>query len=226
MEEFNLPYTTIVNKVIPKNSFDAYTTSKQKKLFADLVQRITWTHKLSPETTNLPGKDIKELQIFKIELKSQEKIDSILLAIDKAIPYTIIFVVIVDQQMYVSTSVKHSHPVNEDNAVIDWTFRSEWGPIDENKYNLSLKKSLDAAYLSLCVQLSDRSGMGMKSIQELVELCKLVDDLTKEVNRLKVAITGCRQFNQKVKLNVELLALENQLSFLINKGSVHTPNKI
>jgi hypothetical protein len=227
MIAFDLPYTTIVNRVIPKNSFDAYTTAKQKKLLADLVQRITWTHKLSLETTNLPGKGIKEIQIFKIELKTQEKIDSILLAIDKAIPYPIIFVVIVDQQMFVSTSVKHPHPVNEDNAVIDWTFKSEWCPINENKYNLSLKKSLDAAYLSLCVQLSDRAGMGMKSIQELVELSKLVDDLTKEVNRLKVAITGCRQFNQKVKLNVELLALENQLSILINKkGSVHTPNKI
>ena len=225
MEEFNLPYTTIVNKVIPKNSFDAYTTSKQKKLLADLVQRITWTHKLSTETINLFGKGVKEIQIFKIELKSQEKIDSILLAIEKAIPYAIIFVIIADQQMYISTSVKHAHPVNEDNAVIDWTFRSEWGPIDENKYNLSLKKSLDAAYLSICVQLSDSTGMGKKSIQELVEFSTLVDDLTKNVNKLKVAITGCKQFNQKVKLNVELIALENQLSTLINKnGSIHTPN--
>ena len=47
MEYFNLPDATRVNRVVPKNAFDKYTNSKQKKRFKDVVQRISWTNKLS-----------------------------------------------------------------------------------------------------------------------------------------------------------------------------------
>jgi hypothetical protein len=93
MEIFKLPASTTVQKVIPKNAFDAYTRSKQKKLFTDLVSRITWTHKLSAETTNLRAYDINEIQIFRIELKVKNDIKPVLEVIDKAIPYHIIFVI-------------------------------------------------------------------------------------------------------------------------------------
>ena len=217
MDIFKLPQTTIVNKVIPKNSFDTYTTAKQKKLFTDLVQRITWTHKLSTETTNLPGKDIKEIQIFKIELKAQESIDSILLAIDKAIPYPIIFVVIFDEQMYLSTCVKHPHPVNEDNAVIDWSVKTEWQHIVNNMISISLKKSIDAIYLNACLQISGEPVTESKSLREFVERSKSLDLLSKEVIKLKGAIANCKQYNQKVELNIYLNSLESELKTLLSK---------
>ena len=39
----NLPKSTVVKKVIPKNAFDAYTNTKQKKAFADKIVRIIIT---------------------------------------------------------------------------------------------------------------------------------------------------------------------------------------
>ena len=50
MSFFNLPKQTQVNKSIPKNAFDSYINSKQKKLFVDIIERIRWTNKLSVET--------------------------------------------------------------------------------------------------------------------------------------------------------------------------------
>jgi hypothetical protein len=89
MELFKLPHTAKVNRVIPKNAFDSYTTAKQKKQFTYLIARITWTHKLSKDTVNLEGKDIKEIQVFRIELKVKEEIQTVLDIIDKSIPYNI-----------------------------------------------------------------------------------------------------------------------------------------
>lgn len=109
-----------------KNAFDPHTNTRQRKLLKDKVQRITWVNKLSSETINLHGKDIREIQIFKIELKIREKIDSVLDIVDKAIPYHLIFWVQHEDSAYISVSAKHPHPVNDDNAVIDWTFRSGW----------------------------------------------------------------------------------------------------
>ncbi|MBK9984473.1 MAG: DUF4391 domain-containing protein [Saprospiraceae bacterium] len=221
MEVFNLPQTTKVGRVVPKNAFDSYATAKQRKLFTDRVQRITWTHKLSPGTTNLESKEIKEIQVFKVELKSQETIDPLLAIIDRAIPYNIIFIVTYTSNMYLSTSVKHPHPVNEDNTVVDWTFKTDWFVSEENRYTMVLKKSLDSVYLDFCIQLSGRPELAKKSLLEFVEQSRLIDSLTKEVSQLKAAIANCKQFNQKVELNVKLMKVESQLYSVLNGRKVY-----
>src|SRR5690606_41307343 len=216
MELFSLPHTAKVNRVIPKNAFDSYTTAKQKKLFTELIARITWTHKLSPDTINLEAKDIKEIQVFKIELKVKQEIQPVLDIIDKSIPYNIIFVVEHDTMIYISTSSKHPHPINEDNAVIDWTFKTDWFQPSQNKYTLQLKKSIDAIYHDFCIQLSGISTMANKPLQDLIFFKKNVDALEKEIAKLKSGIAGCKQFNNKVVLNLKLKAKENELKSLLS----------
>ena len=132
MDFFNLPSRTKVGRVVPKNAFDEYTNTKQKKLFIDCIQRITWTHKLSADTLNLDTKDIQEIQVFKVELKQKSDILKILEIINKSIPYHIVFWVEHNQEAYISTASKHPHPTNEDIAVIDWTFTSDWFNKDNN----------------------------------------------------------------------------------------------
>ena len=218
MEIFNLPQTTRVNRVIPKNAFDAYTNSKQKKLFTDMIARITWTHKLSPQTINLQAKEIQEIQVFLVELKLLTDIQPVLVIIDKAIPYTIIFMVEFEDSRYLSTSSKHPHPVNEDNSVIDWTFKTEWFMKTENKYSLELKKSLDDVYHNFCLQISGQKTTINKPIQELIEYKRRILTFEKEIARLKSGIANCKQFNQKVELNIKLKEAENQLLALISEN--------
>lgn len=215
MELFSLPHTTKVNRVIPKNAFDNYTTPKQKKLFTELIARIIWTHKLSTDTINLEAKDIKEIQLFKIELKVKQEIQPVLDIIDKSIPYTIIFVVEYDTMVYISTSSKHPQPTNENNSVIDWTFKTDWFEFSQNKYKLQLKKSIDAIYHDFCIQLSGSSKMMSRSLQDLIVFKKNVDALKKEIGRLKYAMTKSKQFNNKVELNLKLKEKEQELNNLI-----------
>ncbi len=215
MDLFRLPHTTKVNRVIPKNAFDSYTTAKQKKLFVNLIARITWTHKISTATVNLVAKDILEIQVFRIELKVKQDVQPVLDIIDKAIPYSIVFVIEHENMVQLSTSTKHPHPVNEDNAVIDWTFKTEWFQASENKYSFQLKKSIDAVYHDFCIQLSGKASMASKPIQDLVAYKKKVDALEKEIARLKSGIAKSKQFNKKVELNLKLKALEEKLRGLM-----------
>lgn len=217
MELFKLPHTAKVNRVIPKNAFDSYTTAKQKKLFTDLIARITWTHKLSKDTVNLEGKNIKEIQVFRIELKVKEEIQTVLDIIDKSIPYNIVFVIEFGGSIYISTSTKHPHPINEDNAVIDWTFKTGWFLPSENKYTLQLKKSIDAVYHDFCIQLSGKSSMATKPLQDLIAYKKKVDALEKEIAKLKSGMASSKQFNNKVELNLKLKATEDELQSLLSE---------
>ena len=212
---FNLPKSTEVNKFIPKNAFDTYTNAKQKKLIAEKISRITWNNKISFETVNLRGSSIEEIQLFEIVLKQECDIQSILSIIDKSIPYTIIFVMKFGNSSYFSTSVKHINPHNTDNAVIDYTFTSNWFLNDEYTFKLNLKNDLDWVYKEFCEQFASIKGTS-KNLQELIVKQKRKDAVEKEIENLKTSISRSKQFNKKVELNLKLKKLERELEIKVN----------
>ncbi len=210
---FDLPESTIVNKVIPKNSFEKYANTSQRKQFAEFVQKIIWLNKLSLETTNLNGIQIKEIQVFLIELKKKQKIDSILSIIDRAIPYPIIFSVSFESTFYCSVSQKHPHPLNEDNAIIDWTFRTDWFDISDKQLTIILKKNLEAVFENFCSQIVQPKSR-ISGLNLLADYDKRLKILQKEKERLLIAINTCKQFNKKVELNLKLIEINNQINKL------------
>ena len=212
MSFFNLPKQTQVNKSIPKNAFDSYINSKQKKLFVDIIERIRWTNKLSVETINLEGKEISEIQIFEVALRQKDNIEKLLEIIDKSIPYHIIFVLNFQDQVKISVAQKHLHPTNENNTVIDWTFKSEWLNKDLIKYQLNLKGTLDSVIKDFCIQLSGKKEDVDLSLNELVEKESQIEKLEKEINKLKSQIKRTKQINQKVELNALLRQREMELN--------------
>lgn len=212
----NLPPTTIFGRVIPKNAFDKFTNTKQKKQFTDLVSRISWTHKLSKKTINLKAEEIEEIQIFKIELKSKIEISQLLNLIDKSISYHIIFWIQYADEAYISASLKHPNPVNEDVSVIDWSFVSEWFKISDLKYSLKLKESIDLIIKDLCVQLSGKPEMIKKSTSDFIDYERRVQQLKSEIKKLNASIKKDPQFNRKVELNLQLKSKEAELKKLLD----------
>ena len=211
MEIFNLPISTKVNRVVPKNTFDSYTNTKQKKLFVDKVSRITWTHKLSKKTTNLKANEVSEIQVFKIELKVFEEISQILEIIDRAIPYPIIFIIQYKDQVYFATSSKHPHPTNQDNTIIDWLFKSKWVLTTKTPYSLNLKISLDHVHKDFILQLSGKEEDNSRSIKEIVEYHQQKHALEKEIEKLNLQIKRSKQYKKKVELNLQLRDKEKEL---------------
>jgi len=198
---FELPKHTIVNRVIPKNAFDEYSNTKQKKLFVDTIERIKWSNKLSTETINLPSGDIQEIQIFEIELRKKEKIELLLELINKSIPYHIIFILSYEDEVLVSASKKHPHPTNDNQSVIDWTFCTDWFSKTNNTIQLKLSGTIDEIFSDLCFQISGKQDL---SLQELIKQEEKRKALEAEITRLENAIKKAKQFKEKVELNNEL----------------------
>ena len=216
MELFNLPYNTIIQRFVAKSHFDSVTNSKQKAMFTNDVAKIMWCNTLSTETTNLPHKEIEEIQIFSIELKEQKEIKSILEIIDKTIPYHIIFIVTFGVEVYLSASAKHPSPLNDNKSVIDWTYTSPWFRKAENTYSLNLKKDIDSVFFDFCQQLSKKSNKSIKNIADLSAYNSKCSSLNKEIEQIKKKISTCPQFNKKVELNLSLKKLEDELSKIID----------
>ncbi|MEO2061875.1 MAG: DUF4391 domain-containing protein [Christiangramia sp.] len=215
MDIFDLPERMRVGRVIPKNAFDSYTNSKQKQLFTDLIKRITWEYKISEATSNLTGKELKEIQIFYVELKEQKEIKEVLDIVDKAIPYPIIFLINWKNEYYYSTSTKHAHPTNDNISVIDWNFKTDW--LNENEFSqvsINLNRSLDHVYKEFCLQLSEEKNAPNSSLEDIVEHQEKLNSLRNSIEQLDKKIRRSKQFNEKVELNQELNKKKRELENL------------
>ncbi|MDZ7847390.1 MAG: DUF4391 domain-containing protein [Owenweeksia sp.] len=111
----------------------------------------------------------------------------------------------------ISTSKKHPHPANEDNAVIDWTFKTDWFAISDNPYNFKLRKNLDFVFKNLCLRLSGKNDSAYQSLDQVIEIQKKKEALEKQISRIKTKISSKGvQFKEKVELNMELQKLEQE----------------
>ena len=209
-----LPTSTIVDKIVPKNSFDEYATTKQKKLLTSVVARIKWLHKLSNQTVNLQRKEVIEIQVFELELKEQTNVNELLLLINRVIPYPIVFVLRFNEEVMYSISKKHTHPTNENQAVVDWTFSTSWKNVVKDEFEISLSNSLDSVFQDICFKISGKNQGKEKDIETLIAKEQQLKQLNSEIEKTQKAIDKCRQFNKRVELNQKLqliLKLKNEL---------------
>lgn len=209
---FELPINTIVNKSIPKNVFESYTNSRQKRVLTSVVGKIRWTNKFSPQTVNLDGLDVKEIQLIEILLKQKESISEITNVIDRVIPYNIIFVIRFENEIMLSASQKHKHPTNENQAVVDWTFTSAWYNSGNFPFRLKLQQSLDFVFSDICFQISGNQVTARFDLKTLIAFEQRKKQLTDQILRLESAIKTCKQFNKKVELNLELQKCKSDIA--------------
>lgn len=216
MDYFQLPVQAKKDKSIPKNAFYDYASTKQKQLFVDVVDKIRWQYKLASDTINLEGNEVKEIQIFEIILKQKKNIETVLPVIEKAIPYHIIFVISFNTDVMLYTSQKHAHPVNENNAVVDWIFKTDWFDSSTTKYSIVLKESLDKVFSDFCFQISNNSGTASsKDLKKLIEREQKIQILKNQISRLESEINRTKQFNKKQPLNSQLNNLRIELANII-----------
>lgn len=209
---FQLPASTIVNKTIPKNAFEDYTNSRQKKVLTNTISKIRWLNKLSSQTINLDGKEVSEIQIIEITLKQKESIPEITNVIDRVIPYNIIFLIRFENEIKLSSSQKHIHPTSENQAVVDWSFTSEWHNNEAFPYKLNLQQNLDYVYADICFQISGKRSTSNLDIKGLIAEEQQKKQLTDQIQKLEAKIKVCKQFNKKVELNLELKKYHSYLS--------------
>lgn len=85
---YHYPDKTRLDRVVAKQKVLAHTkgSNKLRERLRDEVEQITWHAKIAPST-----KEVPELQVFLITLKGEALHDDVLSAIDRAIPFPIVF---------------------------------------------------------------------------------------------------------------------------------------
>lgn len=152
MFDFDLPSSTVYNRIIPKNKFYLHTLSSPnlRSLFDEQINRITWCNKISSETLDIQSDSyFKELEIFDINLNGRSFDKRLLQQIDKGVPYYIFHIVNNEDryQAWIANKRNYNGKIKVENYS-----KTHW--LSENEFQFSFAgSSLQTIYSSLQEQI-------------------------------------------------------------------------
>ena len=197
-----LPKKCEVNKFIPKKVFyeKVEVSSSVREDFINLVDRITWLYKLSPDTIGISKTEkVEEIEIFQIDLKEKKVPNTILKTITKGIPYKILFILKFKNEVCYSIKVED-------------IYTTEWNKNIELDFNVIKLELLYENIVKIIIDKKDNN----RNFEEIIEEKNIILDLEKRISNLKLKIKNEKQFNRKVELNKELNEILNELEEVKN----------
>lgn len=217
MNLYRFPEKAAFGRPLPKTRIYEHAApgAKVKQGFGRDVEKITWSYKLSPDTINLPaGEGVEEMQIFSVFLRSEVCSHEVLLAMDKAIPSPILFILAWNGKSRYAAAYKRPSEADKSKQVVGRYFETGWIPDGTEKIDLPIVLNLGILYqtvLKSIIPLAPRKDEGM---EELVLRAETLRTREREKKRLETDMNRERQFNRRVELNQTLNGMKREIETL------------
>ena len=214
---FDYPKSAALGRVLPKSKIyeHADANTALKELFVSDVDQIVWKYKLAPETINLSAtKSVTEIQVFAISLKLATLHTDVLRAIDRAIPFPLIFEL--SHAGRIQTVAAYKRPSEADGAkwVVSDYFRSDWVPSDAKRTPLPVALDLGSLYDKVLTALMPVQPLVQEDIQARVARFEAIKTKEREVERIKGQLAREKQFNRRISINAVLRQAKQELEQL------------
>lgn len=214
---FDYPKSAAFGRVVPKNKIyeHAGANTALKDLFVREVDQIVWRFKLAPETTNLDATAaVGEVQVFGISLKTGHLDEAVLRAIDKAIPFPLIFELTWRGKRKATAAFKRASEVDGSKQVISEYFSTDWSPDDAPRRPLPVTLNLGGLYDAILTAMMPATVTDDEDIRARVARMEEIRAKTREMERIKARLSREKQFNKRVAINAELRAAKQELERL------------
>ena len=185
--------------------------SPARRSLDDDVHAIYWTASIKEASLHLPpGKEVTEIEVFTLALRQPHIDEALLTAIDRAIPYHILYLLTYEGRTQAWISYKETAQANEAFRVEKY-YHTDWQAAED--LPLALRgTSLDEVYENLVraiagARLSTQGGSLRAAVQadeQRATIEKEIAALTKKRNREK-------QLNRKMELNARIKKLRRAL---------------
>ncbi|WP_427004463.1 DUF4391 domain-containing protein [Pseudarthrobacter sp. H2] len=200
---------------VPKEKFYELgtVTSAVKERFVSEVQRITWAYKLAEATINLPGNPaVPEVQVFQIDAKKDDVYEPALTAIDKAIPFPIIFEITRGDgaQRSVRMVAAHKH-LGVGAPKLSAYYSTGWQPADTERQPLPTAITLPALYTAILDPLTSVSSRAGEEVSALAVRLQAVQKLEREIAALERKLRTEPQLNRKFELRRTIKIRQSKL---------------
>ena len=201
----DFPAKTLFGKAIPKAKFyeKLAVSSVVKRAFVNDIAQIVWRNKLAPATLNVqPGSWVNELEVIEIELKRGELNEAVLKAIDRGIPYQLLFLLKRGDEYQACMGYKET-----ESAAVKEYFRTEWLPVDElplQIVGLTMDEVCDNFIRQIHGELQPTETGDLKT--ELT-VAREREKLQKKIAQLENKLLHEKQFKKQLELRAEIKRL-------------------
>lgn len=221
---YEYPKQTKFGKLVAKNKIYEHTNASTalKDKFVNQIDKIIWANKLALETINLESSDtVPEIQIFDVRVKTKDISEELLKAIDKVIPFPIIFQLYYEDKIKIKAAYKRPSDADKNKWVVESYFETEWLDVDSPKEALPVALNLTKLYEQMLQTLMPniKEHSADVSIKEQVSHLQTYKSKEKEYEKLKAKRDKEKQFNRKAELNKQLKSLQKELDDL-KKSSI------
>ncbi len=219
---FDYPKSAAFGRVVSKNKIYEHAGANiaLKNLFVREVDQISWRFKLAPETINLSAtKSVAEIQVFDISLKTGKLDEAVLRAIDKAIPFPLIFEMSHGGKRRAMAAYKRPNEADSAKWVISEYFATDWVADTAARSPLPVALNLGGLYDALLSglmpqQVEAAPGQDAEDIQTRVDRMEAIRAKTRDIERIKARLAREKQFKKRVAINAELRAAKLELGRL------------
>lgn len=217
----NLPSSTFVGKVVPKEKFysKCAVNTATKNLFVKYVEQIVWQNKLTAQTMAAEkGLLVNEIDVFEVRMKSFECPRKLFEFIDQNLHHHNIFVLTYDDKAKLFVNFKEKE---KDESFLEF-FETPWKPIAEPAFNLS-GSNMDEIYESIVrsaapdyVIANSRSlslpkgeaKQSKASLKDYIIQSKQNAKIQAQIEKLEKKLANEKQFNRQMEIRAEIKRLE------------------
>jgi hypothetical protein len=214
---FDYPKAAAFGRVVPKTRIyeHAGASTALKDLFVTQVDQIVWRFKLAPETINLAAtRAVSEIQVFGISLRTNKLDEEVLRAIDRAIPFPLIFELTWSGKRKTVAAFKRPSEADATKWVVSEYFATDWAPDDALRQPLPVALNLGGLYDAILTAMMPVAKAADEDIQTRVARMEAIRTKTREVDRIKTRLAREKQFNKRVAINAELRVARQELERL------------
>jgi len=215
------PKQAAFGRVLPKNKIYEHSgaNTRLKNLFVEQVEQIVWQYKLAPETINLPARPgVPEIQIFSIQLKSNELHEDVLRCIDGAVQFPILFELTQGKGNHAQTQIvaayKRPSEADANRWVLSSYFATSWMPGTSTRKAMPLALDMAHLYTTLLQGMIPLPVRAQESIADWVTRVDHAVAKRREVEKTQARLDKEKQFNRKVEINATLRQLKTELEQL------------
>ncbi len=215
---YRWPAAAHFGRSVPKTRFYEHgkiTASTREKFVAE-VQKITWAYKLADATIHLRGtEDVPEIQVFVVDAKGDDVSDDVLTAIDRAVPFPIIFEINRNHGDNSQTRMTACHKeLGAPKPKLSAYFSIPWLRSELERSPLPQALDLASLYNGLLTPMLPVAARAGERLAEATERVGQARKLEREILTLRRRLRSEPQLNRKVDLRRELRALEARLAGL------------
>ena len=208
-----LPSATEYNKHIPKQKFyeNLSVTPALKRIFTEQIQSVIWANKIAPSTMNISvGKEVTEIEAFRIMLNSDSLDESALRQMDRQIPYHILFLLEYNEKVQIWIGYKEQSA--GDNAFkVNKYYHTEW--LDEQSASVKIEGfDMDKVYENLVRQIGGFENNTDHSLGKQIADKECREKLEMEIAKLEKLARAEKQPKKKFELVKKIYNLRKEIT--------------